>query len=85
MKPQAAQTSPTSDFAEDGSSISEKSDRGDSASLSSIEPAISTSVVRSSNNAVAFVDTEQSVIKSVKTSKQKHPHHIPYDPLVSEL
>lgn len=81
LKPQAAQTSPTSDFAEDGSSISEKSDRGDSASLSSIEPS-NVSVSKGATNTVAYVDSEQSVIKAVKTSKVKHPHHIPYDPMV---
>lgn len=81
MKPGAAQTSPTSDFAEDGSSISEKSDRGDSTSSSGIEP-VSVISVNTGNSAVTFIDTDHSVIKSVKTSKQKHPHHIPYDPMV---
>ncbi|KAJ1525145.1 hypothetical protein ONE63_009981 [Megalurothrips usitatus] len=81
LKPGAAQTSPTSDFAEDGSSISEKSERGDSTSSSGIEPNVSPTVSTSSSS-VAYVDTEQSVVKSVKTSKMKHPHHIPYDPLI---
>ncbi|XP_026281428.1 forkhead box protein N3 isoform X2 [Frankliniella occidentalis] len=81
LKPGAAQTSPTSDFAEDGSSISEKSERGDSTSSSGIEQSISPNI-GNSNRALSFPDNEQSVIKSVKTSKLKHPHHIPYDPMV---
>ncbi|XP_034255685.1 forkhead box protein N3-like [Thrips palmi] len=81
LKPGAAQTSPTSDFAEDGSSISEKSERGDSTSSSGTEP-VSVTSGNTGSTAVTFIDTDHSVIKSVKTSKQKHPHHIPYDPMV---
>lgn len=79
LKPGAAQTSPTSDFAEDGSSGSERSERGDSTSSSVIEPSSNSS----GSGAVTLIDVDQSVIQPVKTSKLKHPHHIPYDPLVS--
>ncbi|KAK3918574.1 Forkhead box protein N3 [Frankliniella fusca] len=81
LKPGAPQTSPTSDFAEDGSSLSERSERGDSTSSSVIEQSISP-IISASDRPVSVTDNENSAIKSVKTSKLKHPHHIPYDPMV---